>query len=372
MMILCFECPSTTKKAIDSLISKGTYSDYSEVIAAAVHNLEVLESVEKDRGALFFNSSVIASFSEGVDKNLAGRVRRDVKRRSEAAPGHTSSRFDGESECVAVPPIFAHVDVPGTPQGLLAVSDGELAGEVPVNEWIFGQYSKLLPAKAACRALANLGVRDPGGFDLNEVAASIAAEAATLTRYLAAIDEREGFIRDERLFLGFPSNRVNADRSRLRFANQYVGSVSHDDLTGMLSEFKLAGFDSRSKFQLTEAGWRFAALANPAIDENLGERFSHEEIEFLISHIREHIHSEDFAYRIILRAISAGSNTPEKLDHECKKYVPEDRDGDLSDAFITTQRTGVVSRLNELGLIERHRDGIKVTYFLTDRGSQYK
>jgi hypothetical protein len=43
----------------------------------------------------------------------------------------------------------------------------------------------------------------------------------------------------------------------------------------------------------------------------------------------------------------------------------------LSDAFITTQRTGAVSRLNELGLIGRRREGNRVNYFVTTYGNEY-
>ncbi len=110
---------------------------------------------------------------------------------------------------------------------------------------------------------------------------------------------------------------------------------------------------------------------NPALDKNLGERLSEDETAFLLNHIQQQVPAEHFAYETILGAIQAGHDNPGKLDEICKKHVPKNRENRLSDAFITTQRTGVVSRLNELGLIGRHRDGIRVSYFVTEQGNAY-
>jgi hypothetical protein len=139
----------------------------------------------------------------------------------------------------------------------------------------------------------------------------------------------------------------------------------------MLWELGLAGPGNTGKFNLTESGCRFALLRNPALDEGRGERLSREEIEYLLLHIRRQVPIEHSAYCVILKGIAVGADTPEKLDHVCKLHVSEDRKEDLSDAFITTQRTGAVSRLNELGLMGRRRERNRVTYFVTNYGNEY-
>ena len=40
-------------------------------------------------------------------------------------------------------------------------------------------------------------------------------------------------------------------------------------------------------------------------------------------------------------------------------------------AFLTTQRAGVISRMSDLGLVQRLREGIKVKYVLSARGSEF-
>src|SRR5207249_3298847 len=45
---------------------------------------------------------------------------------------------------------------------------------VPIEKWILGQYNRLLPAKASCRALANLLREHPDGVPVNRARKTIA------------------------------------------------------------------------------------------------------------------------------------------------------------------------------------------------------
>ncbi len=367
-MVLCFTCSPQIKRLLDELVSKGTYSDYSDVITAAVNNLAVLDRSMPTGSAVVLQATSMGAL-ESVDPPSGGEPNVE-EMPSPPAPPDTAIESNGDS----IPHVFSRAALNGEQPGDLPdASSNDLDGlrQVPLDKWVFGQFSKFLPAKATCRALANLAAEHRGGFDLNKISARIAADAAVLSDYLAAIDRREAFFRDDALVLGFPSNQANADRSRLRYATQYVGTLSHGRPWGMLFDFKLASLLGSTKVNLTEAGWQFAALDNPPLDENRGDRFSDEEIAFLLSHIGNNVRAEDFAYQTILRAIRSGSNTPQKLDRICQGQAPTDRDTDLSDAFVSTQRTGVISRMNELRLIGRRRDGIRVTYFVTDRGNDY-
>lgn len=101
------------------------------------------------------------------------------------------------------------------------------------------------------------------------------------------------------------------------------------------------------------------------------EKFSTEEREFLVHHIATAVPAEAFAYRSILEAVKAGHNTPEKLDAALKAYVSPDRAEDLSQSFLSSQRSGAVSRMSDLDLIGRQRDGTRVTYAVTDEGRAF-
>jgi predicted transcriptional regulator len=72
-----------------------------------------------------------------------------------------------------------------------------------------------------------------------------------------------------------------------------------------------------------------------------------------------------------MEALSAGATSPEKLDDALEEFLPKRKDKPFTRAFLTTQRAGVVSRLVDLGLIQRVREGTNVTYKMTDKGLEF-
>jgi hypothetical protein len=210
------------------------------------------------------------------------------------------------------------------------------------------------------------------------MASEIASHAAKLGDYLRQLDEASGVHRDDTLSFAFPySTSENGDKSRLRFANQFVASFTKQGmLSGLPAELKLVNRDhSRNpRVLLTEAGWRFAMISNPILDKGADGRqpkFSEEEVDFLVEHIRTRVPAEDFAFRSVLDTVASGANTPEQLDEGLEKFLTKRTDKPFTPAFLTTQRAGVVSRMIDLGLVQRVREGINVTYVITKKGSEY-
>jgi hypothetical protein len=248
---------------------------------------------------------------------------------------------------------------------------------VPVDKWVFGQYNRLLPAKASCRALAHLTQDDAAGLDVEETATMIGKEAWELGEYLARLDIQYGIPRDESLATAFPSSDRDAHKGCLRFANQFVAGVTKNaQLWGLLYELKLINSSDREnhKMKLTEPGWELGTFWNAVLDhpgDGPPEKFTHEEIDFLLAHIRSSVKGEDEAYRLILRLVSHGANSPRELDKELKEFVSSDPNKPIKDSFISTQRSGAVSRMADLGLLVRKRDGVKVQYLVSERGQQY-
>jgi hypothetical protein len=58
------------------------------------------------------------------------------------------------------------------------------------------------------------------------------------------------------------------------------------------------------------------------------------------------------------------------LDAAVKKLPVTKKDG-VSDSFVTTQRSGLMSRMADLALVTRARDGVRVSYVITESGSSY-
>jgi hypothetical protein len=360
-MILCINISERTKGELDRLLELGQYRDYSEAIEVAIANQALLHGNPHLHGDLG-HPAQSRSFENRVPNTNAAEVTQP-KSGAQPIPAVFTSR--GE--------YMAKVKIAAFPSETV-----ENIREVSVDQWIFGQHNKLLPVKATCRALANLLLRDPThyeGVPLSKAASEIAGEAVLLGDLLHQSDRELKIYRDDVLAFAFPrSDSANSDKSRLRFASQFVASLTnHGVLTGLPVDLKLVNKDdSRSpKLLLTEAGWKFAQMSNPVLDGKIdrnSKKFSDEEVEFFVDHIKTHVPAESFAIRAVLNAIASGANTPDALDDALQQFLPQRQDKPFTRAFLTTQRAGVISRLSDLGLLRRIRDGIKVVYAVTETG----
>jgi hypothetical protein len=247
---------------------------------------------------------------------------------------------------------------------------------ITVDRWIFGQHNKLLPLKASIRALANLSLGHGGGVPLVKAAGEIALASEILGTYLRKIDQDLGLAREESLSTAFPSAATDINKSRLRFSNQFVGALNkRGQLRGFPIDLKLVNYKNPKdpRLLLTAAGWTFAALENPILDHapKAGEKLSEEERVFLIQHIRDNVPVEDSAIRAVLSALEAGARSPDDVDAALGEYMPERADAPFSPAFLSTQRAGVISRMTDLHLVAREREGVRVVYVVSEQGKKY-
>jgi hypothetical protein len=369
-MVICFKCDVETKSELDRLLRSGTYKDYSDVIAAAVANYGILHD------ELHSSGSVVI----GEDSAEASTERPPAMSRTRPAASVNEAAPSKPHLVPSLPAIFRREPVIATQrQNAFAQlpDDVFLPGqEVPLDRWPFGQFSKLLPAKASCRALANIEISGEKPLSLESIATRIAAEATGLADYLAMLDEHLQLQRDDALAVGFPATSDTVAKSRLRYANQFVGALSKTGvLSGLLVDLKLINLTSArmAKVGLTRVGWEFALIENPVLDAAApnGQKFSNEERSFLVDHVSRSVPTEAFAYRTILRAILRGATTPDALDQALQAHIPEARKEKITAAFITTQRSGVISRMADLGLLSRAREGVRVSYVPTETGTAF-
>jgi len=362
-MILCIRCSRGTKTKLDSILESGEYADYAEVIASAIDNLHLLLTEVGQKGALVLGEEA----SETVAPPSAG------KRNAEGTGGSATSRRKG-----TVPELFQlREDLPRPSLATLNTEHITHEGGVSLHEWIFGQFNKLLPAKAGVRALANLASEHSTGFDIDNIGELIAAEAVLLGTFLHLHDERSELPRDKALAVAFPSEGDKVEKSKARFAHHFVGSLSkHGMLSGILSSYRfLAVVDANSQTCcLTEQGWQFAVMENAALDgrqDSPTQRFTDAEVEFLLEHISKNVPEEAWAFRAIAQAIREGADTPTEMDALLSSSVPKEVKAKVSAAFLSTQRSGVISRMSDIGLLTRVRDGTRVRYSMTDSGTEY-
>jgi hypothetical protein len=159
-----------------------------------------------------------------------------------------------------------------------------------------------------------------------------------------------------------------------------------------LHEIKFNGLPSALKFivctggknpvlNLTKPGVGFAKLQNPILDGEAAtadRKFSNAEIEFVLTHIGSAVPEESSAYVSIIDAITGGANTPDEVDNYlCQRFhldITEQAEGDnqITQTFLTTQRTGAISRMADLGLVTRRKSGLHVTYLVTNCGRDFR
>jgi hypothetical protein len=396
-MVVCFHCSQETKQLLDSILQTGGYKDYGELIATAISNLSILQGEVARTGAIVIGNNP----ETGVLPAAAARANEPVitppvvATPAPPAPAAVPARKPARAQATASTPrtpaaMVVAPSAQGIPERLVrngltkpsaapaSFPDDVWApgATVPLDRWVFGQYNKLLPAKVSCRALAHLLVKEPRGVVLDSAVQLIAEDARSFGRLLREYDSEHSTDRDTALAVAFPSGEE--EKSLTRYANQFVASINKfGQISGLLVDLKLINFVKTKEVRLvlTSIGWQLAILKNPVIDgfpPGTPEKFSAEEAKLLLGHIRSAVPAEDFAYQTIIDGIRHGAVSPDQMDAHLTQYVATDRQETLSKSFLASQRSGAVSRMVDLGLLRRCREGVKVSYELTNQGAQYR
>jgi len=373
-MVICFDATLEAKRALDALLETGQFRDTSEVVSVALTNYEVLQRSVSSGGP-----SVAAEAAEARSENS----RPGAYQASAPCVSKTAQSRPQISELFYLNSTTADgvklANVPAATEGSATI--------LPPPQWLFGQYNKFFPVKASCRALLNLMRARPGAVALDEAVEAISQAAWQLGDYLYTSDQRAGRSREVVFAAAFPTTASNGAVSRIRFANQFVGNLRQPkQAEGQPKETKFTGFPAALRFmvcnggkspslQLTTAGAEFALLRNPILDstqEQADRKFSEAEIAFLLAHIKGFVPEETSAYYAILDAIQSGANTPDAVDAYLRHRFNLPTEQTITKTFLTTQRTGAISRLADLDLIAREKQGLRVTYLLTSKGSDLR
>lgn len=372
-MVVCFNCSQETKQLLDAILQSGGYRDYSEVIATAITNLSMLQREIARTGAIIIGD--VQDRPTRAPKTPASTM---------PTPSVRERKVEVRDQPIVVvpnaeplPKRLVRNGIPEPPVPSTPFPDDMWAqgATVPLDRWVFGQYNKLLPAKVSCRALAHLLMTESRGVVLDNAAQQIAEDARTFGRLLRDYDEQRGTDRDTALAVAFPSG--DEEKSLTRYANQFVANMNKfGQVSGLLIDLKLINYAKAKdvRLLLTRVGWQLAALHNPVLDgfpPATPQKFSDEEIDLLLGHIAKSVPAEDFAYRTIIAGITAGATTPDQMDSHLQQFVATDRQETLSKSFLASQRSGAVSRMVDLGLLRRCREGVKVSYEVTECGAQY-
>lgn len=326
------DIPNEKCKKISRLISEGKYDSISQFALTAVENQLLLEE----------------SFEERLDRVIATPSMREKEMNNRGKVGH--------DELLSLNFVSGNIKTvsPPTPD------------RTP-NDVLWGQYNRIFPIKITMRVLANLLVEKEVA-DLGLLQSKAIHAAREIGIMLKKKDEEQGRKYGNMLSAALPTGK-SVLKAENRFMNHFVGYLTRAGrIEGAPGALKLLNiFDDPQgvhKVGITKEGLFFASLENPVIDrKQFSSTLGESERGFYLRHIKENLQREREAMFLVIRGIQEGASSPTELNSKISVFSRG-----WSQAMINTIRAGVVSRLIELGLIDRHRDGIRVNYVLTDYG----
>jgi hypothetical protein len=244
---------------------------------------------------------------------------------------------------------------------------------------LWGQYNKIFPAKLVVRRLANViheqnddGTSTPQNgirwIDLEQFRKETGELARNYGLQIKEFDDKKSRGRGEKLSSGLPTGE-DKEKSVGRFQTHFVGRTKQDrSLAGAAPSLLLVDITDEDvrRIGITEAGLAFAEMYNPLLDmgPDADEPLSADERDFYMDHVRQDLPAEHEAMVTAAAAIADGSDRPDELTDRIARLQES-----WSESKANTMRSGIVSRMHELGLIERERVGQRgIAYTLTESG----
>jgi len=330
---------------IAKLINAGKYQTVAQLISTAIENQIYIESSEELSQHAWF---------EKKESSVLGKP--DIV-------------ITNENKKIML------VEIKNQPQTVPMPSFHDLAASLYEAEeekcWLWGQTNKILPVKIGLRVLYAI-MDSEQWIDLEEYRNKAADIAAGFRTMIRKDEDKKNKTRDERISAGLPEERKF--KSKTRYKGHFLAYMRRKDgkLEGAMPFLRFVNLNKDEKGRiyigLTGSGLNFARLENPVIDHNDFEKsFTEKEIDFYLNHISRNVKGESSAIKWILHKLVSGVVERGKINKELIKefgYIW----GDASDAVINTQRAGLMARMFEMGLIEKKKLGINVTYKISSLG----
>jgi hypothetical protein len=328
--------------AISRLIKQGRYRSVQDFLFAAAQNQ--LYDVEQARNVVTIQSRDPISASPFTTARLVHPISADLDYHLLVAP-------DLNKVQTLAPP-----------------ESKQVAGE------IYGLWNRFFPVKITTRVLANMLKGDGSSIPLDALQESASSIAREYGRMLIKKEQSLGRKRQDMIAVALPTKSrrsVDEFKAKARFKSHFVGYLNKNRIEGAPATLRfvniLKGDNGQVMIALTTAGLEFASLTNPVIDqEDFNSSLSDQERKFLTKHISAELPEEAKLMRFTLKAIKGGATSPEALQKELKKLKPG-----LKEAELVTLRSGLLSRMSELRMLTRTRNGLLVDYQVMSEGESF-
>lgn len=251
------------------------------------------------------------------------------------------------------PALTLELPATGPPADL---AEPELASALPLPFLT----NRLSPLKASVRALANLAIVEEGWPRLRDFQAKAGHAARERGLQLVAQDRELGRRGRQKRSVAWPIG-PNPATALERFVFAFTVADDGGRATGPLATLGLVNLvDGRAA--LTAAGWALACAHSPALDDEEGTIGDDES-----ALLREQLASsprEGEAIAEFVRAVRRAAGSQSRIDELLATWNAE-----WSADQAAAQRSAMIGRLEELGLLEVQGRGTKATVSLNDVGA---
>lgn len=242
------------------------------------------------------------------------------------------------------------------------ISTGPPFGEHRDGILLFSQYYRFFPLKCALYHLGKLTVDAGGPVSLNQARQYISEKVWPIRKEIAEWEDRNEIKKQNRKSTGLPKNK---DQSMKRYLHHYVGKIKtqkgepagfgHD--MGYVS-FHHDKLENEWSVQLTPTGARFIQIENPLLAQGpeaptLGEK----EQTFVVTTIRGDLGEEYRFMKFVYNVLEEGEGSYSNQLDQFRNFLEESTAAgdDLSDNSVRSTVGGAISRMVELGILERGR-----------------
>ncbi len=232
------------------------------------------------------------------------------------------------------------------------------------NEMLPSGLLRLLPLKHTLRLLWSLSSRTNRSLPDGQFRTAMNKMLRLNGQKLAEEDDNFGRGRGERLAAGF--SHLD-DVARNRSINWIIGSPGGST---KLSAMEIIGWSTKDSegFRLTPHGLDLAKLPNPIIDRDLAHEgpFSPLERTLILGSINHRLPMEWNVMRTLIDGMRGGAVGNERLDARMARKFGPGTTFNWSDSILQLRRVAAVTRMSELGLVIRRRDGRKTLSELSE------
>ncbi len=288
------------------------------------------------------------------NKNISGLAERAWDRRSKAGDS-LAERDWGNRESLQLDSIRGE-PVTGPNIGRLE------------DEMLPSGLLRLLPMKHALRLLWSMSSKTKRSVPDGEFRSALNQMLQLNGTILAMEDDRFGRGRGERLAAGF--SHLDDD-ARSRAVNWMIGAPGG---SMKLSAMEIIGWSSKDSegHRLTPHGVDLARLPNPIIDRDLTHEgpFSPQERTLILGSIHHRLPMEWKIMRTIIDGMRGGAVGNERLDAIMTRKYGENTTFNWTKSILQLRRVAAVTRMSELGLVIRRRDGRRTVSELAEDAIQ--